>query len=147
MSLSAIMDGIQQLMLPVLFREGDEKVNVNDQPPRVVWFPTADQYGAARLQGAAEPRAVGTRVAGVEFHVWGADLASTEVLANSLAAAIYAQSFGSSSIRGGQFRPHGATDQGRLYVLNATFDIPVTMPPIRLITLGSAPQDVEIQDS
>jgi hypothetical protein len=98
-------------------------------PPRVVWVPTEDSFGPAE-KGGVEPRQLRTRIAGVEAHVWGQDLAATEALVNSVIAAVHAAAHGSYAVSSGRW--YGQDGEvlhfGTVCVLSFQFRIPVTAP-------------------
>jgi hypothetical protein len=110
---------------------GPKELNNNRaKAPRVVWVPTRDRFGPPRGPGA-NPRRILTRNAGCEVHLWGADLASTEALLNSVLSAIHKVAHGSYEATEGEWKDQlgSVTNAGLAYVFGVTFAVPVTDAP------------------
>jgi hypothetical protein len=98
-------------------------------PPRLVWVPTDDTFGAPVKIGA-NPKAVRTRHAGADCIVWGGSLAATEQLVNDLVYAAHkALQHAWYSVDHGRWDSKGElTNQGIACVLGWTFQIPIVGP-------------------
>lgn len=97
----------------------------NDAHTRIVWVPADDSFGPA-VQVGGQPRAVATRVAGVEVHVWAPDLAEAETLVNDLVVAWHAATGGHYDLRGGEWKTAGELmNDGIGYLLRLTAHLPV----------------------
>jgi hypothetical protein len=119
--------------------------------PRVTWVPGVDQYikqaptmkkseqtaFIAANPGKQIPRWLGTRLAGIEAHIWAGtqpgsvdDYSATETLANAVLSALWHVAYGAVMVNSsGWVNPRGeGTEANRLghrYVLNLTIAIPV----------------------
>ena len=97
----------------------------NDAHTRIVWVPYDDSFGPA-VQVCGKPRAVATRVAGVEVHVWAATLAEAEALLNDLIVAWHGATGGHYDIRGGEWKFAGELmNDGVGYLLRLTAHVPI----------------------
>lgn len=74
--------------IPVPHFVGEACRAQHDAPPRIVWVPTRDSYGAARRIGQEE-RAFRTRLSGWEVDVWDVTMDAAETLVNDLHVAIH----------------------------------------------------------
>lgn len=113
---------------PITSILGEQGEGQNDAPPRLVWVPTRDTFGAAtRIGPAPQGRSVRARHASVDCHVWGpavipaagvdqaaANLSAAEQILNDLLAAVHEE------LRGG-LAPDGRTwwSRGCAYELGA----------------------------
>lgn len=129
--------------VPVLV--GKRYLDANGKPPRVVFVPTRDRFGPAQRVGGAQP-ALATRIAGLQVHVWGADVDATEQLAHQVIAALIfgiAQDLDVTKIAPKGYRlidggwlEDAWTNAGEVWVGNFEFDIPVlpTALPTKVVT-------------
>ncbi len=104
---------------------GAAKAQQHGRPPRYVWIPGRDKFGPPDRAGG-RPRALLTRVATVECHLWGTDLADAENRLHALVAALHADARTSFAIGDADWDRSQATEAGQLVVLSVTFSIPVT---------------------
>lgn len=110
---------------PLALKVGERHIGENDAHTRIVWVPSEDTFSPA-VQVGGMPRAVATRVAGVEAHVWAADMAETEDLVNDLVVAWHAATGGHYDLRGGEWKTAGELmNDGSAYLLRLTAHLPV----------------------
>ena len=125
---------------------GPQGVWKEERPPRVVWVPTADRFEApdphqpdftkpgSKIIGI-EPRAIFTRVAGVDVHLWAESYSDAEAMLESYVATLWSGVkvglWGAMDIDAGRW---GSTDGrevsqlGTLYILPISLRVPVRMP-------------------
>lgn len=134
--------GYLQVTYPTLVSKfGGELKAEHDVPPRIIWVPTADAYGPAKLKNV-EPRPIRTRLAGCTAFIWGADVATTETLVNDTIAALHKTAYGNYEIRSGQWLDAAKVQKGRAYMLEFTIEIPITLAPTTVTTLNDLTQNV-----
>ena len=133
---------------------GEQGEGQNDAPPRLVWVPGHDTFGPANMIGPSPAgRAVRTRHAGVECHVWAApattpspaaNLSAAELMVNAIIYAIHEElrvglAFGTDNtwfgygcrydLRGQTWHTAGMLEQfGVGCTLDLVFDLPVLAP-------------------
>lgn len=132
---------------------GDEWMNVNAAPNRMVWVPTRDSVKPGRIaagltQGGRPARATATRVAGVTVRIWSkatadntgnlrdsvAEILALEHLVRRLLVAVHQLSFGDYHVDGVLWG-NGDVDNaggsigafGRFADVMLTFQIPIYM--------------------
>lgn len=126
---------------------GGKHIGAHGMPPRVVWVPTTDKFGAARQHGL-EPRAIKTRAAGVLVHIWAkdptgdaeGDLPACEQLLNDVLWATHQVAHGSFEATGGSWlgqEGEELTQLGRAYLLELEFQIPITAPAATTQTIDT----------
>lgn len=139
MALADVVAAHAALLTGVTTQLGEEYVQENAAPPRVVWVPTAHSYDSAGRVGASSaarhPRSWGTRVAGVDLHVWAAgtkedtdpykDLRACELLCDRVLFFLRVVAFGSFVANGGQWLPVSRNHAGRTCVLRFLFNLPI----------------------
>jgi hypothetical protein len=119
---------------------GAESLAENGAPPRIVWTPTTDSFEPGKRintpgLSTKEPKAFGTRRAGVRARVWAVgngtalgDIAACEELVRRLLAAVHQETFGSYRVESMSWvLADGAelVQLGRTCDVNLAFDIPV----------------------
>jgi hypothetical protein len=97
-----------------------------------VWAPQEDSFGPP-VNNSENPRQLLTCTTRLVVHVWGADdgqggFAPTESLKNDLLASIYRVCHGYFVVGKGTWASEDGrvADAGGLYLLEVTFDIPIT---------------------
>lgn len=104
---------------------GAHKVQQNARPPRYVWIPGRDKLAAPERAGG-RPRALYTRQATVDCHLWGTDLADAENRLHALIAAMHAEARTSFAVTGADWDQAQANEAGQLVVVSFAIEIPVT---------------------
>ena len=134
------LDGVIQAVLDVFNDSrsshtpsfiGEKYIAQHDTPPRLVWVPSSDFFGAP-VQIGANPKTYATRFAGVDCAVWGEDLATTEEMVNDLIVAIHRAciSRGNYELRGGEWTTAGElTNNGIVFMLHLVIQVPIVGPP------------------
>ena len=112
----------------------------NNTPPRVVWIPDGDEWGAPQKRprgGGSTGRALATVMAGVIVHVWGSDRAQTWALVCAVVRSLRRRHGGADEFlrirRGAWQSPQGATSLGESYQLQVAvaIDVPALPDPPR----------------
>jgi hypothetical protein len=104
---------------------GERHLGANDAHTRIVWVPSDDSFAPA-VQVGGNPRAVATRVAGVEVHVWAATMAEAEALVNDLVVAWHGATGRHYDLRGGEWKTAGELmNDGFGYLLRLTAHLPI----------------------
>lgn len=104
---------------------GAHKAQQNARPPRYVWIPGRDKFAAPERAGG-RPRALYTRQATVDCHLWGTDLDDAENRLHALLAALHAEARTSFVATGADWDRAQATEAGQLVVVSFAIEIPVT---------------------
>lgn len=109
---------------PIPSAIGEDQLDANTLPPRLVWVPSTDTFGPAESVGRGQLR---TRLAGCFCRVWGRDFAEAESLLNDLIVAVHAVSVGSYQLGNADWLTKGsATTLGAACDLDLIFSVPVT---------------------
>jgi hypothetical protein len=120
-AVSAEIPGVPSLI-------GAEHLAANATPPRLVWVPTTDRFDGAE-KGGSISRSMRTRVAGVDLHIWGDDLAAAETLLHQAVSAVHRVAYGSYEVLAGRWLTDDGRElllKGRVYVLSLAVRMPVT---------------------
>lgn len=138
MALADIVAAHATLLTGVSTVLGEENLDRNDAPPRVCWVPAGDTFQSAsrvRPSSSVWPRSVGTRIAGVELHIWAApaaddvtaykELRATELLVDRVVYYLRRVAGGAFVLNGGRWLPVSDNHLGRVYVLNVLFSIAI----------------------
>lgn len=104
---------------------GDYKRQQNARPPRYVWVPTGDTFVAPE-RSQRLLRHLYTRVAGVDCHLWGADLADAEERLEALVAACHATANTAFELRGAEWDRAQVNEAGQLVIVSMRWRIPIT---------------------
>lgn len=137
-------------------------------PPRIVWVPLSESFGAPQGQGGdgvSSPRPVATRISAMEMHLWAAadpqtgsvaqndaDQDACELLLNAFMWAVHSVTHGSYQW-GSQGRWSRANVEGQIltlgvaYILPVMFYIPVVRPLPTLATIIEIPATVALPNS
>ncbi len=67
---------------------GERHIHAHGKPSRLVWVPTTDSFEPP-IKATDNPRALRTRVCGVECHAWGSDLRNAEQLVSDVCVAVH----------------------------------------------------------
>lgn len=119
---------------------GAKNIAGNSRPPRLVWIPKADRFGPP-AKTAQNPRALRTRHATLELHVWGADYEATEILLHQVIAAVHAVAVGSYELGDSEWDvDENVVQRGALVIVDITFSIPVTEAPQPTVKITSVSQ-------
>jgi hypothetical protein len=87
--ISAVLSELNSSRTPKLDQLiGEKHIQAHGRPPRLVWVPTSDSFEPP-IKASDNPRALRTRVCGVDCHVWGADLGVAELLVNDVCVAVH----------------------------------------------------------
>lgn len=136
--MTATLTGLPVPEAVPLFAVGEDKLTIEDAPPRIVFVPRHETIRGPHSQGGdgiRNPRPLRTRHATVQIHVWGAavapatdDFAATEKLVNHLVAAIHDVAHGVHEELSGNWSTAQAssTRLGLVYVLEMQIEIPLT---------------------
>lgn len=131
-----VNEPLRESMPDAEFLFGRKELKEQGSPPRVVWVPTHDSY-AARNSQAGNPPAVATCHAGVEAHIWGPDMETTEGMRNAVVYVLLKKLLGSllngtSGFSGRWLTQEedvaGLTRLGEVYVLHFAVAVPVLAP-------------------
>lgn len=125
---------------PVPSFVGEKYEAEHGTPPRLVWVPTDDTFGPPVKTGASggvNPKSVRTRLAGVDCHIWAADLAAAEQIINDLVFAAHkALKHGWYEPQAGHWKTAGELqNQGIGYVLPFILQIPIVGTAAASVTL------------
>jgi hypothetical protein len=123
--------------------------SANGAPPRYVWVPTRDTIEGAGNSGAfagRTPRALLTRYAGLDCHVWGTDLAATQAMVHAVLAATH-ETLGADAQYGGvRWDPEGINDNGTLAIVSIAVPIPITAGAIETAVTTGTFDTIECDD-
>lgn len=151
--LQALHDGIMPAVRaewPAVVSEVTTRgLPTHGSPPRVLWVPSRDRWEAAQKRprgGGSTGRSLATCRAGVDLHCWGASIALTTQLVQSVVRALrlLAGPEPFLTIDGGAWlTPEGATTEGEAYVLqiSVAIDVPALPSPPRTATPTAAAID------
>lgn len=156
-SLVDIFDRLQEAMPDVSMAFGQEYLEENAAPPRVVMVPTEDE---ALPMSRTDPlngvqRSVGTVGAGVAFYLWGAateealavspyaHVRATEALRNRLLYFIHLVATGAYRRQGGRWQETSVEQYGRGYEQQVQFFLPI-VPETTDITTAVIEESVEL---
>jgi hypothetical protein len=106
---------------------GASKLAQHAAPPRYVWVPTRDRFGPAERAGGRQ-RALFTRIAGVDLHLWASDVADAEARMHAVINALYQEGATSVMPEGTEWVPEAVTERGTLVVLSLAIKVPVCEP-------------------
>jgi hypothetical protein len=126
---------------------GERHIHAHGKPPRLVWVPTTDSFEPP-VKVTDNPRALRTRVCGVECHAWGANLRAAELIVNDVCVAVHRVAkrrtdpvcYGYYELRGLEWVTAGEfLNEGVVGVLRLEFrlDVADALSPTALVT--SAP--------
>lgn len=116
-------------------------------PPRVVWVPSEDEWGAPQKRpraGYASGRSLATCFAGIDLHCWGATRGDTWTLVRAVVRALVTRLGGADAVsrirRGRWIAVTGAMTHGEAYVLSiaVALDVPALPDPPTTATPTSA---------
>jgi hypothetical protein len=108
---------------------------------RYVWVPRRDRIGGAGLSSAFAkrlPRPLLTRVAGVDCHVLGPDLNTTETRAHNVIAAAHELWKGSIDFDGLSWPEEMINERGVVCVVHFGVHIPITAVALEQVQAGQA---------
>ncbi len=146
--ITAIAEDLATVQAGVVSKVGARNIATSeDPPPRIVWAPQTESFGAA-MNISSNPRQLFSRMSRMLVHVWGADadgtgdLGPTETLLHNLVASIYRVCHGYATIGTGTWQTEDgrANSDGVLYVLEVTLAIPVTDSIVGSATVTSLEQ-------
>lgn len=127
---------------------GEENLQAEANPPRIVWVPTTDSYGVPQQRGSdrSELRALYTCQSGVDIHCWGEDTPGTLVLRDAMLRAIRSTLGPNLVPNGGHWLRAEVVHSGRVYVLSLQLMIPVTEAAPSTTGTGTATATSETHD-
>lgn len=148
-----VVDALTPLLPGVPVLVGKKYIAADGVPPRVVLVPSRDRIAPPQRVGGVQ-RAIHTRFAGVQMHVWGADVATTEALVHQVLVAIRAAVStlgvlviapdGYKALDGG-WLDNSWAQLGEVWVGNLEFAFPVTAPALPTQTITSIPQTNQLE--
>lgn len=156
-------NGVLQASAP--FEFGYAPRFTRGQPTRIYWTPALERFSGpdpriprAALVASPNPaRALRTRLAAVEAHLWAGNerssqldnIADVEQLLSDLVSAIHHQAYGNYELLAGRMVAAGsdATNLGHAYVLSVAFQIPLleTQKATSAKTITTTQQTTEMQ--
>ena len=146
-----VLDAVQAQLLGTLtalglpipsFSVGERVLAELDTTPRIVWVPRGGPVGVARKNGGdgvRYPGALWHRTVQVNAHIWHDDVASAEVLAGHLVAALHFVAVGSYAVTGETWDTRGSTSEGVVCVLECQLKMPFTREMPDIVKPTSAP--------
>lgn len=153
MAIQDIVNGVTARLTGTQVLLGKKYLDQNSAPPRVVFVPSRDKYGPPQRIGGAQ-KAIHTCWAGLQVHVWAADVAATEslkdqvlqVLRDTVAGLTVAQIAADGyRVLGGGWLDNAWTNRGEVYVLEIECGFPVApaLGPTKVVT--SIPQTNQLE--
>lgn len=120
---------------PITSLVGASHLEAAGVPPRLVWVPTQDGFDNTPFVSEAR-RQMRQRTAGVDMHIWAADLAACEQLLHDVVLALDAQVDSSGRPQRGFYELRSASwitegelsSLGTVCVLALAFKIPIVAP-------------------
>jgi hypothetical protein len=125
-------------------------LGANGAPPRYVWVPVRDAIEGADISNAfaaRTPKALLTRVAGLECHAWGDTLANTEAMVHNVVSASHAVLGANARFGGVRWEPESLNANGFLAVVSIGVPIPITAGAIELTVTTGTFDTIECNDT
>jgi hypothetical protein len=146
-----VLDAVNAQLLAVLtdlglpvptFSLGERELADLDTTPRIAWIPRGGPIAVAKKNGGdfiRHPGALWHRSVQVNAHIWHDDVASAEVLAGHLVAALHYVACGSYAVTGETWDTRGSTAEGVLCILECQLRMPFTREMPTTVQPTSAP--------
>lgn len=114
--------------VPIQALLGEDHVAYNTDSIRVVVYPTSEEIAPGLQAGGRDPRAIYTRVVGLEWEVWGGDYIETEALIQCVLHAVHFHGRGySDAVQGIEWdRETKELQYGRKAYVRTAFHVPIT---------------------